>query len=397
MTSAPQLIPAPLAGPVPAPLRVLYLIDSLGPGGAEQLLVAYLRHLADHRVEPVVATFHLREGNPLAIPIRKMGIQVLDLDIHRLRQQGAYRRVARLIDEVAPHLVHTQLEFANVFGTVAAHRRGIPTVSTLHTLDRPEPGSRDHRRFRLMTWILRRFADRVIAVSESARMHYLAVADLSPGQVITLHNGIDLDEFVALPGAASSLRAELGIPADAALLTTVAVLREPKGVQHMLGAFPEVVRSVPYAHYLVVGDGDHRRQLEHTADDLGIGSRVTFAGHRSDLGRILAATDVFVLPTLTEALPTVVAEAMAASVPIVATTVGGIPEMVIPEHTAILVAPGDEPALAAGAARLLSNPLQASIMGRAGRRLAEARFDLRRQAAELVEEYCFLVAGGARS
>jgi len=317
-------------------------------------------------------------------------IPVVDLGIARLRQHDGYRRVARLIDEVSPHLVHTQLEFSNVLGIIAAHRRGIPAVSTLHTLDRPQTGSRDARRFRLMAWVLRRYADRVIAVSESARIHHLAVAGLDPGRVITVHNGIDLGDFTAAPGTGAAVRKELGIPAAAPLLTTVAVLREPKGLQHMITGMPAVIDQVPDARYLVVGDGDHRPLLEQLAAAVGVAERIFFAGARRDVGRILAATDVFVLPSLTEALPTVLAEAMAASLPVVATSVGGTPEMVEDGHSGYLVPPGDPAALTATVSRLLANPLQAAAMGRAGRRVAEARFDLRRQAAELVEEYRFL-------
>ncbi len=394
-TETRQLIPAPIHAPVPAPMRVLYLIDSLGPGGAETLLAAYLRHLAANRVEPVVAVCQERLGNPLAEPIRSLGIPIIDLGIDRLRQRGAYRKVARLIDEVEPHIVHTQLEFSNVLGTIAAHRRGIPAVSTLHTLDRPEAGSRDARRFRLMAWVLRRFADRVIAVSESARVHHMAVAGLNPGRVITLHNGIDLGDFTAAPGTGSIARRELRIPPDAPLLLTVAVLREPKGLQHMITALPAVIDEVPDTRYLIVGDGDHRPHLETLARDLGVADRVVFAGVRTDIGRLLAAADVFVLPSLTEALPTVLVEAMAASLPVVASTVGGTPEMVVDDHSGYLVPPGDPDALTAPVARLLANPMQAAVMGRVGRRIAEARFDLRRQAAELVEEYRFLAGRSA--
>jgi glycosyltransferase involved in cell wall biosynthesis len=247
-----------------------------------------------------------------------------------------------------------------------------------------------------MAWILRRYADRVIAVSESARSHHLTIARLRPERVITVHNGIDLDRFVAPPGTGAAVRVELGVPVDARVLLTVAVLRQAKGIQDMLRALPGVLVAVPDAHYLVVGDGAYRPELQQLTADLGLTDRVTFAGRRTDVDRMLAAAELFVLPSHTDALPTVLAEAMAASLPIVATSVGGIPEMVVPDRSTLLVEPEDTAALAEAAVRLLANPVQAAAMGRTGRRLAETRFDLERQAAELVEEYRFLVGAQAR-
>ena len=148
--------------------------------------------------------------------------------------------------------------------------------------------------------------------------------------------------------------------------------------------------------YLLVGDGPHRPALEAQVADLGLGDQVAFTGAREDVPRLLAAADLFVLPSLTEALPTVLAEAMAAGLPIVATTVGGIPEMTRHGEAALLVPPADPGALAAAVCRLLSNPRQAAAMGRSGRRLVAARFDIRTQAKALADDYRALAAGRRR-
>ncbi|HSG79790.1 MAG TPA: glycosyltransferase, partial [Acidimicrobiia bacterium] len=323
-----------------ADLTVLYLIDHLASGGAEQILLRYLRHLHGNGVDARVTTIQTRDGNPLAADIAALGIPVSNLHIDRLRDSGARHRVRSHLAAVDPDLVHTQLEFSNVLGTLAASRLGIPTISTLHTLDTPGRWTRDGLRFRLMASVLRRRADRVIAVSDSARDHHLAVGRLRPEATITIHNGIDLDPFrhPALD-ARSRVRAEHDIVAGAPVLATVAVLREPKGIQHMLEALPRVLETHPDAVYLVVGDGPHRAELEGLAARIGITRSVRFAGSRRDVADHLAAADVFVLPSLTEALPTVVAEAMAASLPVIATTVGGIPEMGVQGETALLVEP----------------------------------------------------------
>jgi glycosyltransferase involved in cell wall biosynthesis len=372
---------------------VLYLIDSLGPGGAEHLLAASLPFLRRAGVVPSVVALQEQQGNPVAARIEAQGIPVCELGIRRLRQRGAYARVRDTIRAAAPDVVHTQLEFSAVLGIPAARRLGLPTIATLHTLDEPPPRSRLALHFRLMAWALRR-ARRVIAVSEITRRHYLDRARLRPERVMTIHNGIDPSAFQAPPGERDAARRELGLDASAPVLVTVAVQREPKGIQHMLAALPEVAAAFPAVRYLLVGDGPHRRALEGLAARLGVADRVVFAGARDDVPRLLAAADLFVLPSLTEALPTVVAEAMAAGLPIVATTVGGIPEMVGHGEAALLVPPSDPAALAAAVCRLLANPRQAAAMGRAGRRVVAARFDIRAQAKALADDYRALAAGG---
>lgn len=386
-------VPAPPAAP--PPVRVLYLIDSLGPGGAEHLLAAYLPFLRRAGVIPTVAALQEQEGNPVAARIEAQGIPVQELGIRRLRQRGAYGRVRRAIAAADPDVVHTQLEFAAVLGIPAARRLGLPTVATLHTLDEPPPRSRPALHFRLMAWALRR-ARRVIAVSEVTRRHYLERARLRPERVVTMYNGIDPTAFQAGPEDREAARRELGLDPDAPVLVTVAVQREPKGIQHMLAALPEVAAAFPAVRYLLVGDGPHRPALEEQVRALGLDGRVLFAGARDDVARMLAAADLFVLPSLTEALPTVLAEAMAAGRPIVATTVGGIPEMVRHGEAALLVPPADPKALAAAVCRLLANPRQAAAMGRSGRRLVAERFDIRTQARALADDYRALAAGRRR-
>ncbi|MBU1493043.1 MAG: glycosyltransferase [Actinobacteria bacterium] len=371
-------------------VRVAYVIDSLGHGGAEHLLAAYLRRLPSLGIDPIVIALQDRDGNPTAADIARLGVAVVDLGIERLRQRGAYREVAAAIKAARPDLVHTQLEFANVLGAAAAARMGLPVVSTLHTLEDPPRWTRAGLRSRLMAWSLRRHADLVIAVSEHARAHHIAHLHLPARLVTTIHNGIETGRFLT-GGDREAVRSALGIPPSVPLIVTVAVLRPLKGIDRMLEALPAVLARVPDARYLVVGDGEARNGLARTAAALGIADRVSFAGARADVPLMLSAADLFVLPSLTEALPTVVAEAMAAGLPVVATRVGGIPEM-IDASTGILVPPDDVGALAQAVCALLEDPAGAAARGRQGRIIASGRFDLATQAARLTGEYRRLVA-----
>jgi len=392
--STPYLRATPPLPYPDAPLRVLYLIDSLGPGGAERLLADYLPRLSDMGVEPRVAVIQERHGNPVAAEIEALGLPVQNLGIERLRQRGALTRVIAAVAAAGPDLVHTQLEFSNILGTIAAHRLGIPSLATIHTLDRPRRWSRDAARYRLMAWILESKGARVVSVSRSARAHFMGRSHARRDQVVTLHNGIDLGRFARLgPTQRAATRAGLGIAPEQPMLMTIAVLRAEKGIADMITALPLVLRSLPTAMYVIVGGGEQQATLAGIARERGVADHVVFTGFRRDVPELLAGADAFVLPSHTEALPTVLIEAMAAGLPIVATEVGGIPEMVERGISALLVPAGSPEMLADAVGRVLSSPIQAAAMGRAGRRLAAERFDIDRQAARLIEEYRLATAG----
>lgn len=357
--------------------RVLYLIDSLRMGGAERLLVSYLKHLDSTQIEPRVCALQIREGNPIGEQILQLGIPVDTLLVKNLRDITALPRLLAYMRRHKIDLVHTQLEFANTLGNTASWILGIPSIATMHTLNDPEKGSKTYRRIAIMLWILRHFCNRVVAVSEETRRHHLRVGGNKPENVITLYNGIDLTPFQQIRDEEiQAMRSQLGIPTSAQVLTTVAVLRQPKGIQYLIEALPAILQGNPEAYYLIVGDGDYRSQLEEQVRDLGVERKVIFTGYRNDIPQLLEMSDIFVLPTLTEALPTVLAEAMAASKPIIASKVGGIPEMVIEGKNGLLLSPQNAEELAAACLNLLQNPSQAQEMGKAGRKIVEERFNI---------------------
>ncbi|NJN68035.1 MAG: glycosyltransferase family 4 protein [Chloroflexaceae bacterium] len=387
--------------------RIVFLIDSLGMGGAERLMVAYLSHFVATGFEPRVCALQVRDGNPVAQDIQQLGVPVDLLPVRHLRDRRAFPLLLRYLREHFADVLHTQLEFANTLGTVAAKVLGIPTVCTLHTMGNLMTGSlsrrvRAHLRHTAMQWSLKRFCDRVITVSEGTRQHYLRHGGFAPEQVMTIHNGISLAPFDELQShVRQATREALGVPDDAPVLITVAVLRPQKGIQYMIAAMGEILRAVPGAYYLVVGDGEHEATLKHLAQEHGVTERVRFTGMRRDVPALLTASDVFVLPSMTEALPTVLAEAMAARRPIVASEVGGVPEMVEHGRNGLLVPPPLAPAsspplvathLAEACSYLLLHPEKASAMGQAGRAMMEQRFEIGRQAQRLGDLYRELLA-----
>ena len=155
----------------------------------------------------------------------------------------------------------------------------------------------------------------------------------------------------------------------------------------MIEALPFILKVVPEARYLVVGSGDHEGALKELVKTLGLTDRVIFSGARSDIPDLLATSDLFVLPTLGEALPTVLAEAMAAQKPIIASNVGGVLEMVEHGRNGLLIPPADPARLVEACLQLLQNPAQAQAMARAGRQIVEQRFDIRKQVQCLSDLY----------
>ncbi|MCA9939532.1 MAG: glycosyltransferase family 4 protein [Anaerolineales bacterium] len=368
--------------------NIVWFIDGLGMGGAERLLVPFLRRLNESHFSIRVCAFQVKEGNPMGVQLRRLGVTVDLLPIPHLRAPTAIPRLVRYLGQHRAHLVHTQLEFANTLGTVAARLRRLPTVATLHTFDDVASPGKEARRIRLMWWVLRHGCRRIIAVSDGLRGYVEQTARLPSARCLTLYNGIDLTRFCRQPPAARlALRRAWGIPPRAPLAISVAVLREPKGIQYMLRALPHLLRSWPDLRYLVVGGGAHEGALRALAGELGVTERVIFAGIRHDIPDLLNMSDLFVHPTREDALPTVLMEAMAVGLPLVASRVGGVPEMVHEGENGLLVPAEDIPQLIAACHQILDNPALAQQMSTAGQQIAAAQFNIDRQAQKLAQIY----------
>jgi glycosyltransferase involved in cell wall biosynthesis len=367
---------------------IIWMIDSLGPGGAEQLMPTILKNLQQAGFNIRVCALQIRAGNPIASELQRLGLPVDLIPIRNLRQPLNFIHILRYLRLHRPQLLHTQLEFADILGTLAAKILGIPSVSTVHTLDVFPEKKSAWGRMKLRWFLLGRFCDRVIAVSEKTRRHYLQAGGLPHDKVITLYNGVDISRFNKMDETQTvKLRKELQLPLSSQIIMTVAVLREPKGIQFMIRALPAILEQCPDVHYLIVGDGVHRAALSDLVAGLAIKDHVTFAGHRTDIPDLLACCDIFVLPTLKDALPTVLIEALAAGKPIIASNVGGVPEIIEDEVNGLLVAPGEPSKLVEACLRLLKdNELSRQII-LAGSETLRQRFNIDTQIEQLSRMY----------
>ncbi len=214
----------------------------------------------------------------------------------------------------------------------------------------------------------------LVAVSR-AIVHKIAEERPSSVPVSLVHNGVDLARYDRTE-ACCTLAEDYGLEPGAQIVGVVGRLEPEKGHPTLIDAWPRVLRAVPDAYLLIVGEGSRREALEHQVAELGIGSRVIFTGRRDDVPAVTAALDVAVLPSYREAQGLTILEAMALSRPVVASNVGGIPEMVEDGRTGLLVPPHDPEALAAAITRLLVDHPLADMLARAGHDLVHERFCL---------------------
>ncbi len=375
------------------PLRVLWLIDSLTVGGAEALAVEFAALGERSAVELHVCCLRSIQGNAREADLRSRGVRVTNLEARSLRDLRAFRRLLAVLRQERPQIVHAHLRYASIWGVVAARLCGIPLLATLHLLPDGAPWwSRDGIRERLMCWLLDHWSSGVIAVSAAVGRAYAGAGLIRERRLRVVHNGVDCDSILEGAVAGPALRRELGIEAARPLVTTISVLRPGKGVEVLLAAVPHVLERVPEAVFLVVGDGPERCALERQAAALGGSGRVRFLGHRRDVPRILGASSLFVLASHGDAFPTVLLEAMAAGLPVVASDVGGIPEIVEAE-TGRLVPPGDAAGLAGSIVALLQAPQSLRDMGERARYRARERFSGEAWNRRLTHAYRAALAG----
>lgn len=386
-------------------LRVLQVVSDLGVGGGQEVVTTLARYLTQMDCVPVVVT--LRDG-PLRADLERSGITVEVL-------RGRTHSLTRLPAAIA-ELRGLRRELAAV---VARHRVEVIQTHLLRSLDflvltlRAEPGVRrvfwtfhnarlDLRAdqlpahgwllrpkrllYRLLYFVAGRSVDGLIAVSDDVAAAVRRDFHPPRHRVFTVPNGVDTQRYghVVDRGA---VRRRVGIPGEARVLIVVAKLMEQKGHVYLLRALPAILERHPDLHVLLVGDGPLRSAISTSIAQLRGADRVHRVGNRHDVGDLLAASDVFVLPSLWEGLPMALLEAMATGLPVVATSVSGSGQVVVDGESGMLVTPGDEIALSGAITRLLDNPDRAQHMGRAARERVERFYSARAQASRLAEIY----------
>ncbi len=341
---------------------ILHTEASRGFGGQELRILAETRWLLDHGWDALVAC---QPASPLHAEAEAAGIPAVAVRMRGAHDLPALFVLRRLMKARAVSLIHTHSSVDSWLGALAARSLRRPVVRSRHV----------SIRIRSRLALVYRLADRVVTSGEAVRAIVVG-AGLPAGRVVSIPPGVDTRRFH--PGVSGkTVRDELGLATDQPLVGLVANIRGSKGHNVFLEAAREVLMRRPDARFLVVGDGVGRAEVRRRVGDMGLEAAVTLTGFRRDIPEVMAALDVLVLPSIrSEATSQVIPQAFAVGTPVVASTVGGSPELVRDGETGRLVPPGDARALAAAVLELVSDPARARALGRAGQRLIADRHSL---------------------
>lgn len=345
-----------MAGRIPLAL----VLTSFDPGGTERQMTELISRIDQDRFDLHVVCFR-REGRWLP-RVEDAARSITAFPLTSFRAPSAWREVVRFAAWCRARrieVVHACDFYANVFAlTGAALARVALRIGSRRDILIPQRSAGQHR----LQSFSYRFADRVVANSRAAAEQLLREG-VSRDAITVIPNGIDVRMYA--PARSRTPRRTV---------TTVANLRAEKGHDVLIRAAARVTRDIPDAVFQLVGDGPMHEVLAAAARSLGISHAVRFLGHREDVPEVLHESDLFVLPSRTEAFPNGVLEAMAAGLPVVASDVGGIPELITDGENGILVPVADEDALAAAILALMREPERATRLAAAARATIEARY-----------------------
>jgi len=373
-------------------IRILHIINSLDIGGNERFLLQVLEHLPGER-------FHLE----VCVPDRgKDATRDLERECHRLRTRisiiravgnldaRVFPKLKRLITRGRYDIVHTHLIYSQIYGRLAAAAAGAKCVvsseQNIYKVKARPP-------FRWVERWLSSLTDRIIACSNPVRDHLVRNVGINPLKVVVVPNAVDTNVFFPirkqspLSARVKNLRRGLGIGEGDVVIGTVGHMSRQKGQKFLVEAIPLVRLRYPRAKFVFVGKGELRKNLQKQARALGVEEAVRFAGIRKDVPILLNCFDVFVLPSLWEGFGTALIEALACGAPVVATEVGGIPEVIDHGEDGLLVPPGVAHPLARSIIRLLDNPSLRRDMIYRGLRKAVGRFNVTRMAETMAKIY----------
>jgi glycosyltransferase involved in cell wall biosynthesis len=368
-------------------LHVCHIISGDLWAGAETQLTAVIAYLVQQPGVHVSAV--LFNDGRLADELRRLDVSVTVIEETRTSLLGLFLGLRRMLREHPCTLVHVHKYKDGILGTLAARLAGVPlVVRTVHGHSEPEHGwsqIKGQIYDGLDRFTQQYLDDLVIAVSQRM-VETLWESGYPPTLVTCIHNGLDLSR-IATTRDPIEVRRELGIDPSAPLIGTAGRLELVKGHIHLVHIARRLLQSDERTRILVAGDGPLHGQLTTAAAALQVGHACVFPGSRRDIYDVVSALDIFVLPSQSEGLPMSLLEAMALSRPVVASDVGGIPEVIQHGINGLLVPPGDEDALARACLELLRNREYAARLGARARQTVEQAFSHERSGAALLNVY----------
>ena len=369
--------------------RVLHLITSFEVGGTERQAVELLKRIDRRRFDVCLAAMRL--DGPLYGEVAALFPRIPQFPLTSFYNANAAKQLMRLRNWMISErvdILHAHDFYAGLLGAAAALLTRVRVIACQRHMRLS-----DRRAHKWGTRLTHRLAHRVLVNSEAIRDHLLAGGHIAPEKIVFIRNGMsDATERAASDndGRAkqrAALLRELNLDEGAKLIGLVARLQPVKGHRYFIEAASRIAAVEPDAHFLLVGDGALRREIEEQAARLGVKDRVHLLGPRNDAATIAAGFDVAALASLHEGLPNAVMEAMAAGAPVVATAVGGTTELVIEGVTGFLAPPADAEALARRILDALRNPEWSARMAAQGRLRVLSQLGMRRMVESVERLY----------
>jgi glycosyltransferase involved in cell wall biosynthesis len=375
--------------------KVVILVHLVGPGGGETIAVESATHLDPERYERTlcIGRWHqVEDQEPTAGMLR--GVEASGARILRLRRKSRYDLRAwlpliRLLRRERVEILHGHMFGSNVWACVIGRLARVPVI-VCHEHMWSYGGGR--LRAWIDRWLIARWSDAFIAVSERGLRSMIEVEKIPPEDVVLIRNGVP----ALPPGDGAGVRRELGIEPGAPVVVSVGWLRPEKAYEVLIEAAATVAASNPGLRVLIAGEGPERAKLERQIDELGLSEVVTLLGMRADVPDLLAAADLAVCCSNFEGGPLSVMEYMGAALPVVATRVGGLPELIEEGENGLLVPPQDPPALAEAVSALLDDGDRRRRLGEAGKQLRDREYGVDAFVGRLDELYRRLLAAAGR-
>jgi len=363
-------------------MKVLHLRSGGGLYGAEQVILTLARGLSAAGHEAAVMNLQPQShgAGGLVDAARTFGLEShavaceSKLDLSAVRALTAYIRGG--VD-----VVHSHDYKSDCYALLSSRGSNARLVTTCHNWASDKLRMRVYKAVNKL--LMRRFS-RIAVVSEALRRELLQ-SGIRGSKLVNIPNGVALED--AAPGARARVRESLGIDADEEVVITVGRLSPEKNHARLLAAARKVAEARPRSRFLIVGAGPLRAGLEAAAKSAGLGARAAFLGERRDVRDLLAAADVFILPSLKEGLPLALLEAMACRKPVIASAVGEIPAIVAHGASGLLIDPSDASALADAIVRVLANPSAAAELAAAGYRRVRDGFSAEAMVRRYLELY----------
>lgn len=352
---------------------VVHILDQLHVGGMETVAVNFIERTARRYDHCVIC---LSAQGPMADRLDALGIPARFLGKKPGKDLMAYVRLRKMLHKMRPDIVHTY-NIGAIDTALCARLAGVRhVVHAEHGRDASDPHGRN-RKYRWLRRLLSPAINVFVAVSEDLSEWLARDIGIPRNKVRLIYNGVDTEQY--RPGNREAAILPAGFaPPGSAIIGSVGRLDPVKAYDVLLQAFARVCESAPAPgpRLILVGDGPERVALEARAQELGVASRVWFAGARDDVPRLLPALDVYVCSSIAEGIALTIIEAMASGLPVIATRVGGNPELVVPEQTGSLVPASDPDALAQALELSLAQPELLRAQGSAGRKRAQTHFSI---------------------